>query len=123
MAEEPYLRDCPRCGGELEANVSAPTAPPWRCPHCFVSWWVAELAPGARRSFRLAQHDWGSRSSESYKAVRRAVAREQEEAVRRGTSLRREQVGLASPRAIKGLLRLRLPLAPEHEAQLRERIA
>jgi hypothetical protein len=123
MDEVAYHRTCPICGGVLLPNAGPPTVAPWRCDQDLISWWVAELTPAARQVFRVREVGWGARSSRSYKEVRRAVLLEREEAIRRGSSLRREQIGLVSPMAIKGLLRLGLPLAREHREALKGRLA
>ncbi len=103
MAEQPYHQSCVRCGQQLTPNVSGPETPPWRCDHCHLSWWVAELSTHARLHYRSSQQDWGVGSSEHHKSVREEVRKEQEEAARRGISLRREQLGHVSKKTLHSL--------------------
>lgn len=112
-----YHRSCPRCGCQLLPNLGDPLTPPWRCDECRTSYWVAELSQEARLSYRVAQRDFGHAGSASHREVRRAVGSEREEAIRRGVSIRHDQLGLFKRETLVKLLRSGLVIsrAFEHE--------
>lgn len=119
MDEVFYHRVCIADGYPLAPNAAGPQTAPWRCDECHTSWWVAELTREAHDAWRLNQGDFGHRGSETYKAIRAAVAIEVEAAMKRGVSLRREQLGLVAPRTIQALLKRGHVIEKGFEAEMR----
>ena len=77
-----YVITCPTCGGQLAPHVGLPQTAPWLCANCRRGWWLAELAPEARKRFRPQVFDFGHDGT-----VAAAVATELEAAIKRGNSV------------------------------------
>lgn len=86
---------CPACGRLMDPVALGPDSAPWLCHHSGLGFFVAELTTSARAIYRATHHDWGF--GEAALAVRSQVATELAEAFTRGTSLRPDQLALATP--------------------------
>lgn len=118
MPEQPYIQSCPRCGGPLAPNASGPHTAPWRCDECRQSYYAAELTQDARAAYRMAQRDYGTLGSPAQRQVATAVREETHAAAARGTSLRRDQLGLVTPETMDALLS-GFAVHPSFAAQMR----
>ena len=121
MAEESYFRLCLRCGGHLSPVATGPTIPPWMCEQCNIYYWVAELVPEARQSYRYESWDYGEPTSDSHRSIRAAVDNEMQEASHRGVSIRREQLGLISKESLKAVMATQKGrIHPDFEAHMKQ---
>lgn len=117
-----YHRSCPHCGCDLKPNALGPDTPPWRCDECHTSWWVAELSQYARQHYNPHKLDWGHRGSEPHLKIRAQVAAELEVAIKRGVSLRREQLGLVLPRTLDALMRRGLHISKDFLQEMQAQV-
>ena len=96
-----YKTDCPQCGKELQPVALGPDTAPWLCgpTGCSLGFFACELTATARKS-------WGHHGfihgphSEQLHADRLA---EFAQSVSRGTSLREDQIGIASTELLQSL--------------------
>ena len=94
-----YKTDCPQCGKALQPVALSPQTAPYLCSGCSLGFFACELTPTARKS-------WGHHGfihgphSEQLHADRLS---EFTQSVSRGTSLREDQIGIASTELLKTL--------------------
>lgn len=109
---------CPACGKPLAPVAHGPASAPWLCYESGRGFFSAELTTEARAIYRPTYNDWGF--GQAALAVRAQVATELAEAVTRGTSLRPDQLGVATPEqlAFVATLPLDSAFAPYVQAAL-----
>ena len=96
-----YSSACPNCGAPLSPVVLDPDSAPWLCSVCHLEFWVAELEQP--KNWQPLLRCFGHAG---LVARRDAVEAERQEAHRRGTSVRRDQLGLLDPGQLKHLSKL-----------------
>lgn len=96
-----YLTSCLICGGPLGPVLSSPVHAPWVCPVCCHAWWVCELQ--ARDGWERARRAFGWKARAG---MEDGLKREMGEAVRRGCSVRSDQVGLLSVSQLEHLVKV-----------------
>lgn len=88
------LIDCPTCGQQLSPHVGMPESPPWVCHVCRHMYWVCELHGDARAKFRPAFRDFGYGAHNDKLKMDREI--EYRDAIKRGCSVREDQLGMLS---------------------------
>lgn len=118
-----HVTDCPNCGKELGFYVGPPDHTPWICDRaqggCGRGWWVAELAPDARKAWRSQFQDFagGADGHGLIPVLQSRCLDERDAARRRGTSVRPDWVSLLDRSQLASILLLvpaaRAALLPE----------
>ena len=94
--------DCPACGGQLQPHVGEPESAPWLCNTNRLQFWDCELAPEFRLHYRPHLQDWGY--GVHVKELRLARAVEHDEAKKRGSSAREDQLAILDLPSLNGIL-------------------
>ncbi len=97
-----YALDCPACGGQLQPHVGEAQSCPWLCNNCHLGFWTAELQPGTRAHYRPHLKDWGWGAH--IQPLRLARLTEFDEAKKRGSSAREDQLAMLDVTSLNGIL-------------------
>lgn len=102
MTAPTYLTTCPKCGAQLQPVALDPATAPWLCANDARGFWAAELSTSARTVYRPRHDDWtlsGARAP-----IQADVDAEIAQAQSRGTSLREDQISLASAGVLQSVV-------------------
>lgn len=117
---------CPSCGQPLSPVALHPDTAPWLCPAvtgCAAGFWHAEVTGDGAAHYRAQFRDWG-RDVAVVARIRAAVSDEYLAAQGRGTSLREDQIAIATTRGLSALRdggRIHPAMLEQVEAELRRR--
>lgn len=100
-----YLTTCLICGHELQPHAGHPQSAPWLCLTCHRGWFVRELASDARGAWRTSYLDFGYTLSWD---ILPGCVQEVQEAIKRGTSARLDQLTQLSKVELQSLTRRKL---------------
>ena len=95
--------DCPACGGQLQPHVGSPESAPWLCNVNRLQFWDCELAPEFRVHYRPHLHDWGWGAHIEPLLIARLT--EYDDAKKRGTSAREDQIPMLDVTSLNVLLK------------------
>ena len=96
-----YILSCPNCGGAVSLVVLGAQSAPWGCWRCSRGWWPSELTAEARVAWRGSHKDYGH--GPAGRLVRAAVDGDVATAVKYGTSVPPDRLGLLDAATLKRL--------------------